>query len=79
MNATKRIRTMLGLTISEFAAVVGVSQGTVSRWENEQTYGHYPDIRQVGLMRDFAIKRGLAWDDSILFPTSAEQVAQSTA
>ncbi len=70
MNATKRIRTKLGLTIVELAEVVGVSQGTVSRWENHQTYGHYPDVRHIGLLRSYALARGIPWDDSILFQDS---------
>lgn len=79
MNATKRIRTKLGLTIAELAGVVGVSQGTVSRWENHQTYGHYPDVRHIGLLRDYALARGIPWDDSILFQEPGLSPVTATA
>lgn len=60
-----RIRkSILGMTQVELAAVAGVSQGTVSKWEAGELE---PDRVQLGLIRSAVIGRELVWDDSWFF------------
>ncbi|WP_420794815.1 helix-turn-helix domain-containing protein [Azorhizobium caulinodans] len=58
------------MTQSTFAIVVGVSQGTVSRWETgdlEPSYDHLASIRKG------AHDRRLCWDDAWFFREEAAE------
>lgn len=47
-----------------FARIAGVSQGTVSRWEQGRSE---PTRQQLARIRDEALTRGLLWSDSWFF------------
>ena len=65
MNRIKYIRTeIFKLQMSEFAAIAGVSQATVSKWENDI---HEPNLSALTRIRDEAAKRGLSFEDSVFF------------
>lgn len=64
MNALKNIRkNVFKVTQSEFSVVAGVTQATVSRWEN----GVAPSLDEMRAIREAAASRGIAWDDSFFF------------
>lgn len=66
MNALKNIRkNVFKVTQSEFSVVAGVTQATVSRWEN----GVAPSLDEMRAIREAAANRGIAWDDSFFFET----------
>lgn len=63
------------LTQAEMAALAGVSQATVSRWENGELEPGRDDLAKI---RQEAIRRGLQWDDALFFdaaPSSNEAAA----
>lgn len=65
MNAIKTIRKdVLHLTLRELAEILGVSQGTVSKWENGQ---HGPTVEHLAKVRAYAQRSGIAWSDSWFF------------
>ena len=66
MNPMRFIRTeVFGADSQEkFAALVGVRQATVSRWE---TGVHQPGFRELSRIRRAAETRGIAWDDAWFF------------
>ena len=67
MSALRHIRkTVLGLSQAGFAAVAQVSQGTVSKWENAELN---PNMDEMARIREAAMARGVAWDDSWFFET----------
>lgn len=71
MNALKHIRTKIfGLTQSEFAAIAGVTQASVSRWEG----GVSPSLDDMRAIRAAAETRGVKWEDRFFFdmPEAAE-------
>ncbi len=60
---------VFGASQSELAAIAGVTQATVSRWEND----HFePSREELGRIRDAARDRGLKWDDRWFFETPRE-------
>lgn len=64
----KHIRTkVFALTQAEFAALAGVTQASVSRWEN----GVAPSLDEMRRIRDEAEKRNLEWDDRLFFEVPA--------
>ena len=64
MTQISRIRRdVFGMTQSAFAHAVGVSQGTVSRWER----GMEPTREQLSRIRQSAISRGMLWNDAWFF------------
>lgn len=70
MNPVKYIRThVFKLDQGPFARIAGVSQPTVSRWENSSLSGSEPNREQMDLIRCEAIGRGLEWDDGWFFQT----------
>lgn len=73
MNAIRHIRkTIFKATQAEFAALIGVSQATVSRWES----GVSPSLGEMAAIRTAAVSRGIDWRDSWFFdPSSAIQEA----
>lgn len=69
MNAIKAIRKhVFRVTQIEFAAIAGVQQSSVSRWEN----GVAPTLDEMAAIRRAAAERGLPWTDEHFFtPASA--------
>lgn len=55
---------VLGLSQAAMAALTGVTQATVSRWENGELE---PDREQMDRIRTEAQTRGLQWDDAWFF------------
>lgn len=68
MTAIKRIRERLGLNQADFAELAGVTQATVSRWEDDMK----PTLAKIDHLRNEAKKRGLPWQDSWVFEAAAE-------
>lgn len=65
MSALRRIRKdVLSLSQAEIATLVGVSQGTVSKWENGELA---PSLSEMSIIRDEARSRGIEWDDRWFF------------
>ncbi|HEU4682969.1 MAG TPA: hypothetical protein VFS39_00520 [Nitrospira sp.] len=48
---------------AEFAALIGVNQSTVSRWDN----GVEPDRADLAAIRDAASREGIEWKDEWFF------------
>jgi DNA-binding transcriptional regulator YiaG len=74
MNALKHIRkNVFKLTQAEFSAIAGVTQATVSRWEN----GVAPSLDEMKAIRAAAEARKIKWNDRLFFetPKSAEVAA----
>ena len=64
MNAIRHIRTQVfKATQAEFAAIAGVKQSSVSRWEN----GVAPTLDEMQSIRAAAKHRDLEWDDQWFF------------
>jgi transcriptional regulator with XRE-family HTH domain len=55
---------MFGLSQHDFAALTGVAQATVSRWETGELSPGLPEMQRI---RNEAIRRGFEWDDSLFF------------
>jgi predicted transcriptional regulator len=65
MSALRHIRKdVLALSQSEMAVIAGVSQGTVSKWENGELD---PSLDEMSRIRDEAMSRGVTWDDRWFF------------
>ena len=65
----KHIRTrVFRVTQAEFAALVGVAQASVSRWEN----GAAPSLTEMSSVRAAAKAKGVSWDDSLFFELPVE-------
>lgn len=69
MSPITYIRTqILSLTQAEFAALIGTSQATVSRWE----LGRFqPNALWLARIRTVVKARGLPWNDEWLFEPPA--------
>lgn len=64
MNPLRHIRkNVFGVTQAKFAALVGVTQATVSRWEN----GISLDLTDMQAIRRAALARDLPWEDAWFF------------
>lgn len=69
MNALKNIRVnVFGVTQSEMARLVNVTQATVSRWEK----GVPPSLDDMRAIRDAARAQKLDWSDALFFDDSKE-------
>jgi DNA-binding transcriptional regulator YiaG len=69
MNTIYYIRkTLLNLSQSDFAAILEVSQSTVSRWER----GVAPSLDEMSKIRSVAIRRGVEWQDRFFFEVPSE-------
>jgi len=70
MNALRHIRkTIFQVTQAEFALIAGVTQATVSRWEN----GVAPSLDEMQAIRRAAAERDIDWDDRLFFETPASE------
>lgn len=70
MNALRHIRkSVLCLSQAEIAVIAEVSQGTVSKWENDEAN---PSLDEMSRIRDAVLARKLPWDDAWFFDTPAE-------
>lgn len=77
MNVIRRIRKeVFGLSQATFAAIVGVSQGTVSKWENGELAPNRDELTRI---RNEARRRDIEWDDRWFFepPVVATAAARS--
>lgn len=77
MNALEHIRrNVFGIKQQEFAAIAGVQQSTVSRWENGESV---PTLEEMNRIRDEAAKRGrklkAKWNDRLFFAAPQEASA----
>lgn len=80
MNAVEHIRKRIfKLKQAPFAAVAGVSQPTVSRWEQDSLPGSQPSRAEMDRIRNAALDQGLEWDDSWFFQTFPDEAAEETA
>ena len=50
-QAIKKIRKSLGLTATEFAAKLGVTENTVRRWEGGQRHPRYAELLRIHKMQ----------------------------
>ena len=65
MHPIEHIRKkVLGVNQASLAEIAGVTQATVSRWENGELD---PGRNELGRIRDAARDRGLDWDDRWFF------------
>ncbi len=72
MNTIRYIRKeVFGLTQADFAALAGVTQATVSRWEG----GVSPSLDEVGAIREAAAERGVELKDEWFFEVPNEPAA----
>lgn len=72
MSAIRHIRkTIFRLNQADFAVLAGVTQATVSRWEN----GVAPSLDEMSAIRAAAIARGADWQDSLFFETPPQETA----
>ncbi len=70
MSAIRFIRkTVFKVTQAEFAALAGVTQASVSRWEN----GVAPTADEMKAIRSAAFSRGIPWDDAWFFEYPATE------
>lgn len=75
MSALRRIRKdVLSLSQAEIAALVGVSQGTVSKWENGELA---PSLSEMAVIRSEALARGIDWNDEWFFELPSDPDAHS--
>lgn len=72
MNALKHIRkNVFKVTQAEFSVIAGVTQATVSRWEN----GVAPSLDEMKAIRDAAEVRKIKWNDRLFFEAPKSEVA----
>lgn len=70
MNTIRHIRKdVFRKNQAEFAALIGVKQSTVSRWEN----GTEPDRADLAAIRAAAVRMNVPWSDDWFFEAPAEQ------
>jgi transcriptional regulator with XRE-family HTH domain len=75
MSAITHIREKLfKMKQAPFALAVGVSQATVSRWEN----GAQPGLDHLQQIRDAALERGFDWDDKLFFEAPPQEAEHAT-
>jgi predicted transcriptional regulator len=77
MEPLRRIRSdVFGVSQSEFAAIAGVSQATISRWEKGELVPRLDELKRI---REAALARGLIWNDAALFESSVEPAPELAA
>lgn len=75
MHPIKHIRkNVFKVRQAEFAAIAGVTQATVSRWEAAKG-GAAPTLDELARIRDEAARRRLRWADKMFFdrPDASKQ------
>lgn len=74
MNAIRHIRkNVFRLKQQEFAAIAGVQQSTVSRWERGEAS---PSLDEMAAIRTAAKDRRIKWNDGLFFaPVNEGQAA----
>lgn len=73
MSVIRHIRkAVFGVSQSEFAAIAGVTQATVSRWEN----GVSLSLDEMKAIREAAMQRGIVWDDGWFFEAPNSEAAE---
>lgn len=76
MNAIRHIRkNIFRVTQQEFAAIAGVQQPSISRWEN----GVAPTLSEMQAIRDAAKSRGIDWNDAWFFEAPVTEAEASAA
>lgn len=65
-------RAVLGITQQRLAEITGVSQATVSRWEDGNLS---PNLTEMAAIRNEAIRLGKPWDDRLFFAPPSEGAA----
>ena len=76
MSAIRHIRrNVFRSTQAEFAILAGVTQATVSRWEDEDN-GAAPSLEEMRAIRRAANERGLDWDDTWFFEAPATPTSE---
>ncbi len=66
MSTMKHIRkNIFKVNQAEFSSLAGVTQATVSRWEN----GGAPSLEEMKAIRLAAEERDIEWDDRFFFET----------
>jgi len=79
MNSIKRIRKeVFEATQAEFAAIAGVTQATVSRWEDDDE-NSMPSLAEMKAIRAEAMVRRKRWSDRWFFEAPSRPVEQGTA
>jgi transcriptional regulator with XRE-family HTH domain len=72
MSAIRHIRReVFKATQAEFAALAGVTQASVSRWET----GGSPSLDEMQAIREAAGARGIKWNDAWFFEAPASERA----
>lgn len=72
MSAIRHIRReVFKATQAEFAALAGVTQASVSRWEAGG--GGSPSLDEMQAIRKAAADRGILWNDAWFFETPPAQ------
>lgn len=73
MSAIRHIRReIFRATQAEFAALAGVTQATVSRWEA----GGAPSLDEMQAIRKAAAARAIEWNDAWFFDVPVEDAAE---
>jgi transcriptional regulator with XRE-family HTH domain len=76
LNTLAHIRiNVFKVTQAEFAAIVGVRQSSVSRWEN----GVSPSLEDMRAIRRAARRLPVEWDDGLFFdlPETAHETLEA--
>lgn len=76
MSVITAIRRVLAVKQSELATIVGRNQATISRWE--MGLGS-PTIDDISKIRAEFIKRGVEWDETLIFPPDPDPKASPEA
>lgn len=80
MNHFMAIRTeVFGLDQQGFAALLGISQGTISRWEKpvQNALKLFPNYHHLEKIRKAAKKKKLPWQDAWLFGEGLKRTASN--
>lgn len=73
MNTIRYIRTQIfGVTQGEFAAICGVSQATISKWERDACS---PPLSNLAAIRKEARRRRLGMPDAVFFDAPLRKAA----
>lgn len=56
--------TVFAISQGEMAKITGTTQSTISRWERGELE---PDRSHLALIRDYAKKNGIRWNDALFF------------